>query len=248
MRFEAGPTLGGVRWMRYMADYRRYDPIIFNFLTLATRVTADIAAGPDEMEFPKYIARPFFVRGYDREQFQNVQCNVLVTDPTACSATQLLGSRVAYANAELRFPLIRRLDLGLLPISLPPIEGLFFYDVGAAWERGQSLSLTQPEDYDFTKQRYFLSSYGMGVRMNLFNIAVVRWDYAIPGTRPTARATGSGPWARRSDRRARGARGLAGHPGPRGAPLSFPRAIAPFARAGPVARAGRLRPRPRPPP
>jgi outer membrane protein assembly factor BamA len=180
MRFQMGPTIGSARWMHYMGDYRRYDPIIFNFLTLATRVAADISAGRDEMEFPKYIARPFFVRGYDREQFQNVQCNVLVSDPGACSATQLLGSRVAYANAELRFPLVQRIDLGLLPIALPPIEGLFFYDIGAAWERGQDLSFRQPADYDFTKQRYFVSSYGMGVRMNLFNFAIIRWDYAIP--------------------------------------------------------------------
>ncbi len=180
MRFELGPTIGSAQWMRYMADYRRYDPIIFNYLTFATRVSTDIAVGPDEMEFPKYIARPFFVRGYDREQFQSQQCNVLVNDPGACTATQLLGSRVAYANAELRFPLIRRLDLGLLPIALPPIEGLFFYDIGAAWERGQSLSFGKPNDYDFTQQRYFLSSYGMGIRLNLFNFAIVRWDYSIP--------------------------------------------------------------------
>ncbi len=180
MRFEMGPTIGAAKWMHYMADYRRYDPIIFNTITLATRVATDLSMGPDEMEFPKYIARPFFVRGYDREQFQSSQCNVLQSDPSACSATQLLGSRVAYANAELRFPLVRRIDLGLLPIPLPPVDGLFFYDIGAAWERGQSLSFGKPADYDFTKQRYFLSSYGMGIRMNLFNFAIVRWDYAIP--------------------------------------------------------------------
>jgi WD40 repeat protein len=180
MRFQMGPTLGNARWMHYSADVRNYLPIIFNTLTFATRFSTDISAGPDEMEFPKYIARPFFVRGYDREQFQSQSCNVIVSDPTACSATQLLGSRVAFANAELRFPLIRRVDLGFLPIPLPPVEGLFFYDIGAAWEGGQSLSFRQPDNYDFTKQRYFLSSYGAGVRMNLFNFAIIRWDYAIP--------------------------------------------------------------------
>jgi Tol biopolymer transport system component len=180
MRFEMGPTLGNARWMHYSADIRRYDPIIFNTLTFATRFSTDISAGPDEMEFPKYIARPFFVRGYDREQFQSSSCNVIVSDPNACSATQLLGSRVMFANAELRFPLVRRVDLGFLPIPLPPVEGLFFYDIGAAWEGGQSLSFGRPDNYDFTKQRHFMSSYGAGIRMNLFNFAIVRWDYAIP--------------------------------------------------------------------
>jgi hypothetical protein len=180
MRLQMGPTFGGARWMQYSADYRRYDPILFNFLTIATRVSADLSYGPDELEFPKYIGRPYYVRGYDREQGSSSDCVASITSASVCSQTQLLGSRVAFGNAELRFPILRRADFGLLPISFPPIEGLFFYDVGAAWSREQDLSLRKPANYDFTRQRYFLSSHGFGVRMNLFNIAIVRWDYSIP--------------------------------------------------------------------
>jgi Tol biopolymer transport system component len=196
MRFEVGPTLGGANWMHYSADYRRYDPIFFNFLTFATRVAADISAGDDEMEFPKYIGRPYFVRGYDREVSSSRSCGTLASNPSACSALQLLGSRVAFANAELRFPLLRSAYFGLLPFAFPPVEGLFFFDVGAAWRGGrqcspeqyqansagcgQKLHLTRPDNYDYTTQRYFLSSHGFGIRVNLFNIAIVRWDYAIP--------------------------------------------------------------------
>ena len=97
-----------------------------------------------------------------------------------CSLVQLLGSRIAIANAELRFPLVRRFDLGFLPVSLPPIDGLFFYDAGMAWSGGQQISLTQPDKYDFTRQRFPLRSYGYGIRVNLFNIAILRWDYAVP--------------------------------------------------------------------
>src|SRR5439155_1083556 len=46
---------------------------------------------------------------------------------------QLSGSRIAVANAELRFPLTRSLILGFLPVGLPPIEGAIFYDAGIAW-------------------------------------------------------------------------------------------------------------------
>ena len=63
-----------------------------------------------------------------------------------CSAIQLLGSRVAFANAELRFPLVRRFDLGLLPISLPPVDGLFFYDIGLAWSSGQNVVWSKSAD------------------------------------------------------------------------------------------------------
>lgn len=179
-RFQAELTQGTVKWATYSADYRRYDAILFNFLTLATRVAANVSIGPDEFAFPKYIGRADFIRGYDRESYAGAQCETSASDPAACSAVQLLGSRVAYANAELRFPLVRQFTLGLLPLSLPPVDGLVFYDVGAAWSANQRLYPQRPSGYDFSNQRYPLKSWGFGIRLNLFNIALVRWDYAIP--------------------------------------------------------------------
>jgi outer membrane protein assembly factor BamA len=179
-RFQAELTQGTVQWATYSADYRRYDALLFNFLTLATRAAANISIGPDEREFPKFIGRPDFIRGYDRERYAGAQCETSASDPAACSAVQLLGSRVAYANVELRFPLVRQFTLGLLPISLPPVDGLVFYDIGAAWSADQRLYPTRPDNYDFQRQRHPLKSYGFGIRLNLFNIALVRWDYSIP--------------------------------------------------------------------
>jgi hypothetical protein len=181
-RLQIEPTLGSYRWVEYLADYRRYDPILFNFLTVATRFTTSLSVGRDEERFPKYIGRPEFIRGYDRENYLSGGCtsNVLI-DVSECSAVRLLGSRVALANAELRFPLVRRFELGLLPIALPPLDGLVFYDVGLAWSRGQSISLNRPAEGEETLDtRYPLSSYGVGLRLNLFGFAILRWDYAIP--------------------------------------------------------------------
>ena len=179
-RFQLEYTRGTVKWMNYSADIRRYDALIFSYLTFATRFATNLSVGPDEREFPKYIGRPDFFRGYDRETYAGADCGISNSDPSQCSAVQLLGSRVAYANAELRFPLLRRVDLGFLPISLPPVDGLFFYDMGVAWSGGQKLHLSRPDNYDFALERYPLRSYGFGIRLNLFNIALVRWDYSIP--------------------------------------------------------------------
>jgi WD40 repeat protein len=179
-RFQVSPVVGSFNWIEYLADYRRYDAILFNYLTLATRAYASMSVGRDETQFPKYIARPDFVRGYDRNSSFYLTCPIVGANASNCSAVQLLGSRVAVLNAELRFPLIRRFELGLLPIGLPPVDGLFFYDVGAAWSKDQSLYMSRPANYDVTKQRYPLRSYGAGLRLNLFNYAIVRWDYAIP--------------------------------------------------------------------
>ena len=178
-RLSAEQQMGNVQWTNFGVDLRRYDPLVFSLLTVATRFSANLSVGRDELEFPKFIGRPDFIRGYDRELYAG-DCSSSVSDPNLCGATQLLGSRVAFANVELRFPLVRRFVLGLLPVSLPPVDGLFFYDMGMAWSKDQSISLRRPENYDFVTQRYPLSSYGFGIRMNLFNIALIRWDYTIP--------------------------------------------------------------------
>ena len=181
MRFQVSQNVGKLSYTDYLADYRRYDPIIFNTLTLATRFMSSLWVGRDETFFPKYIGRPDFVRGYDRANFSPYDCTSQLGGGTnsTCSNTQLAGSRVAIANAELRFPIIRRFDIGS-SFGLPPVDGLIFYDAGLAWSTGQTPSLKRPENFDANLQRYPLTSYGAGLRVNLFNLAILRWDYARP--------------------------------------------------------------------
>ena len=212
MRFQVEPQVGGWRWVDYLVDYRRYDPILFNFLTISTRGFASITAGRNEGEYPKYIGRPDFIRGYNREPYGDA-CTGGVSGGTSnadllrsCGALQLFGSRVAIANAEIRFPLIRRFDLGVLPIALPPIDALVFYDVGIAWTgqappggvnsyggvvQTQTPSLRRPANYDPLRQRIPLRSYGYGIRFNLFGFAILRWDYAWPLDSPDRKPFGT---------------------------------------------------------
>ena len=49
------------------------------------------------------------------------------------------------------------------------------------WSSGQSPHLGRaPDNNDPNLNRYPLTSYGGGLRVNLFNLAILRWDYAIP--------------------------------------------------------------------
>jgi Tol biopolymer transport system component len=178
-RLQVSPVTGGLKWVQGLLDYRRYDPIVFSYLTFASRIYADMSVGPEEDAFPKYIARPDFVRGYDRSNSFN-PCVGVASNPSSCNALQLLGSRVAVTNFELRFPLLRRIELGVLPVGLPPIDGLFFFDAGVAWSKDQTVYGSQPVNFNVASQRYPLRSYGAGLRLNLFNYAILRWDYAIP--------------------------------------------------------------------
>jgi Tol biopolymer transport system component len=189
-RFDITPTMGTIRKIDYLADLRNYTAIRLGTLTFATRALANLAVGRDEDIFPKYVGRPDFVRGYDRASLfgYGYTCNSYLGTPLgtqasdACATVELVGSRVLVANAELRFPLIRRFEFGIL--GLPPIDGVVFYDAGLAWSKGQSLHARMPDNYDYTLQRYPLTSWGAGLRTNLFGLAVLRWDYAIPLAKP----------------------------------------------------------------
>ena len=137
MRFQIAQSLGKLNFTDYLVDYRRYDPIIFNTLTFATRFLSSVSVGRDESFFPKYIGRPDFIRGYDRANFAFVDCTAIIGAQPTCNNAQLVGSRVAVFNEELRFPIIRRFDVGS-SFGLPPLDGLLFYDAGLAWGKLES--------------------------------------------------------------------------------------------------------------
>ncbi len=191
MRLEVTSSVGSVRRMDYLADARSYIPIIPNTLMFATRLLSAVATGRDENLFPKYIGRPDFVRGYDRANFygRGAECNqflgtgVAGRASSACSTAELVGSRVVVANAEFRFPLIRRFDIGS-SFGLPPVDAVVFYDAGLAWTKGQTVSFRKPANYSYEIHRVPMTSWGAGLRTNLFGLAVLRFDYAIPRSRP----------------------------------------------------------------
>jgi len=192
IRLQAEPNFGTWRWNEYLVDARHYTPLLFNYVTFAARFVGSMSVGRDELRFPKWIARPDFIRGYNRDNIGAIQCSGLPSDEgSQCNTVETIGSRVAFANAELRFPIVRRLGGGR-SIGLPPLDGLFFYDAGLAWSAGQTVFASQPANYDFSRQRTVLQSYGFGARLNLFNIAIIRWDWAVPLNRPNQK--GFGTW------------------------------------------------------
>ena len=191
MRFAVSPAIGSLRFVNYTADYRRYDPVVFNTLTFATRLFYNGSYGRDANLLPIYVGSPQFVRGYDQSSFYGgYSCQSYLGTSNSyangCSAPQLIGTRAVVFNEELRFPIIRRFDLGRLPIGIPPVDGAIFYDAGLAWSAGQTISFAKPANYDASRdaQRYFLRSYGATFRVNVFNLAVLSWSVARPLDRP----------------------------------------------------------------
>jgi Tol biopolymer transport system component len=185
-RFEVAPVFGDWRYVQLLGDYRRYDLIKAPFTNFATRLLVLARLGRDGDQFPVFLGSTDLVRGYTYGSYDPSMCSAtLSASLTGCpEVDQLIGSRIAVFNAELRVPLVRALALGVLPIGFPPIEGVVWYDAGLAWNGSSSVRLTRSPDQDVSAVRSPVTSYGFGMRINLLGFVVLRLDYAVPLQRP----------------------------------------------------------------
>jgi len=87
---------------------------------------------------------------------------------------ELRGTRMAYQNVELRFPL-----LPFLPIQYDFLTGLVFFDAATAWGiQGFDQFTGEAVNRKF-KRDNILTSYGVGFRFNLGGLLVLRWDFPL---------------------------------------------------------------------
>jgi Tol biopolymer transport system component len=179
-RFEVTPTVGSLRFTNVLLDFRRYLPLVRPF-TLAVRGLHVGRYGSDAEDgrlSPLFLGYPSLVRGYDVGTFDADECGT-TADGSCPAFDELLGSRVAVGNAELRFPLIGafrgRYDYGPLPI-----EGFLFADAGVAWTSDVEPAFTGGD-------RPWVGSVGAGLRVNAFGFAVVEFSAARPVDRPGRR-------------------------------------------------------------
>ena len=191
-RFELSPSFGNWRFTAASADWRRY--LFARPFTLAVRGLFFGRFGRDADLFPQFLGNTELLRGYTAGSILNNEClnpSSSSNGLTGCSnLDQLVGSKIAVFNAELRFPLTRTLVLGFLPVGLPPIEGALFYDIGLAWN-GTSCdgspgscvvwnrSGQDPEIY-----RAPVRSWGGSIRMNFLGFVILRFDITKPLNRP----------------------------------------------------------------
>ena len=177
-RLEVTPTFGTVNYTGVLADVRQYVMPVRPY-TLAARVVHYGRYGggsEDERFYPLFLGYPELIRGYDFNSFSADECG---PDPNQCPVfSQLIGSRLAVANVELRFPPFGALGgkgfYGPLPLDL-----LAFFDAGVAWTRTEKARFLSSGG-----TRKFVKSVGAGARINLFGYAVVEIDYVHPLDRP----------------------------------------------------------------
>ena len=197
-RVEIAPTFGSWRFTAGSVDLRRY--LFARPFTLAMRGLFFGRAGRDADLFPIFLGSTELIRGYTASSFRTSECvaAVTVTSRTGCAELdQLIGSRIAVANVELRFPLTRSLVLGFLPIGFPPIEGAVFFDAGMAWNtlcpgNGRTecsvVQLTRSPSANPDHVRAPLKSYGGSIRVNMLGFVILRLDVTKPMDRPNRSA------------------------------------------------------------
>jgi Tol biopolymer transport system component len=181
-RFGVSPAFGSKHFTTYTADYRRY--LFARPFTLAVRGLFYGNSGRDANLFPIYLGSTELIRGYTSGSIFNHECATApAVDPqsiTGCDALdRLIGTRIAVANVELRFPLTRSLVLGFLPVGLPPIEGALFYDAGVAWTSGDELHWRLNAAAG-PNVKGLLRSYGGSIRVNLLGFVILRFDVTKP--------------------------------------------------------------------
>ena len=90
------------------------------------------------------------------------------------------GTKYALMNYELRYPLIRYLVTGGLPIALANITGATFLDVGSSWTNNKSYKLFGKDSRGNITTGDLLIGTGLGARMILFGLPLkfdVAWSY-----------------------------------------------------------------------
>jgi len=180
-RLSVAPAFGTWQFTAGLVDYRRY--VFFRPFTIAVRGMMFGRFGRDADRFPVFLGSPDLIRGYTAGSFRNHECvvNTQSSSQTGCAdLDQLIGSKIAVANVELRFPLTRTLVLGFLPVGFPPIEGALFYDIGMAWNDASLVKWRRDASENPVLVRAPLRSWGGSIRANVFGLLIMRLDYTRP--------------------------------------------------------------------
>jgi hypothetical protein len=174
-RLEAAPTFGDLTYTGVLADYRRYFMPI-QFYTIAFRAMHYGRYGSsaeDPRLVPLFVGYPHLMRGYDIGTFEAQECPP-AADGRCPALDRLLGSRIAVANLELRFPLLRPFGVRRSMYGPIPVEAALFADAGTAWDSGNE------QNPFYRSDARTVTSAGLALRVNALGFAVVQISYTRP--------------------------------------------------------------------
>jgi Tol biopolymer transport system component len=176
-RLEYSQSAGSLLYTGLLADFRTYlMPLRPYTIALRGMYYGRYGRDAEDGRLPTlFLGYPGLVRGYDSGTFETGECGVQ-PDGSCPAFDRLLGSKVAIANAELRFPLWGAFG-GEQFYGPIPVELAIFSDAGVAWGRINRQNL-------FEGDHEPVVSVGAAARINLLGFAVAEIDYVRPLDRP----------------------------------------------------------------
>lgn len=176
----------------FNVDLRKY--FRFKPVTLAFRAYSYMRTGKDDDKlYSLYIGYPYLIRGYESSSSENIG-GVTISD--------LMGSRMAVGNVELRLPFTGPEKLAALKSNFLFTDLNLFFDAGLAWSKGSKIvsnadkkPLVQQLDQQgnpmmgpdgqplMVPDRNYkvpVFSAGVSLRINLFGAMILEPYYAIP--------------------------------------------------------------------
>ncbi|NWF89967.1 MAG: biopolymer transporter Tol, partial [Ignavibacteriaceae bacterium] len=192
--FYGNPGLSDSKLSFYslQADYRRY----FRFWTdysFVFRYSGGYSAGANPQRFfiggiENWINRSFATTDIPLESASDFAFLTAALPLRGFDYAERIGTRFSLVNMEFRFPLIRYLVTGALPILFRNILGVAFIDAGAAWNKDKNLKLFERNSNGNVVTKDLLMGTGVGARVFFLYFLVrfdVAWAYNVDGfTKP----------------------------------------------------------------
>jgi Tol biopolymer transport system component len=181
------PKIGadGVSFLSLVGDYRTYVNIVEDY-TFAWRLTGGASLGPNPQRFyvggtPNWINYELTNQRFPIESIQDFAFSTPVMPLRGFNYNARSGSKFFLMNAELRFPLLKYLVLGPLPLGFQNIQGVLFTDIASAWYNTRKLQLFSSRNGEVvTKDLLF--GLGIGARIFLLYFPLkfdIAWSYDL---------------------------------------------------------------------
>lgn len=181
--FLANPFVQAKKYGFYtfLADYRSYLRFWYDY-SFAYRFTAGYSWGNNPQRFflggiDNWINRKFATGDIPIESPSDFAFLSTVVPLRGFNYAEQIGSKYSLMNLELRFPLIRYLLTGVLPILFRNVQGVAFVDAGAAWNDNKKLRLFSQNALGNSVSEDLLMGTGVGARL-FFLYFLLRFDVA----------------------------------------------------------------------
>lgn len=184
-RFDVlgNPGLNSKRFSFYsiLGDYRTY----FRFWTdysFAFRLSGGYSGGNNPQRFfvggtDNWINRSFATTNLPLESASDFAFLTAALPLRGFDYAQQIGTKYGLLNAEVRFPLIRYLVTGALPLLFSNILGTAFVDVGSAWNSSHDLRFFERNSRNAVVSKDLLMGTGVGARV-FFLYFLLKFDVA----------------------------------------------------------------------